>query len=96
MFDLDESAADDFRRGPQPDALRVIRKALKRERRHTERLLNGLLVAINAEIGRVEERMLTKLEDIDTSVSLVARKLARRDGHSPSKDEDMDNRHNRH
>ena len=59
------------------------RIALRRERRHTEKLLKGLLLAINSEIGLVEERMLAKLEDIDTSVSLIAGELARRNSDPP-------------
>jgi len=70
--------------GPQPEAFRLISLALWRERRHTERLLNSLLVAIKAEIGLVEERTSAKLEEIDTSVGLIARELARRSGGPPS------------
>src|ERR1017187_8759905 len=69
---------------PQGDALRLIGIALWRERRHTEKLLNGLLVAIKAEIGLAEQRTMAKLEDIDTSVSLIAGELARRNGDPPS------------
>lgn len=47
-------------------------------------MLKGLLLAVNAEIGRVEERTLAKLEDIDTSVSLIAGELARRNSDPPS------------
>jgi hypothetical protein len=42
---------------PQCDAVRLIGIALWRERRHTEKLLNGLLAAINAEIKLAEERI---------------------------------------
>jgi hypothetical protein len=69
---------------PQCDALRLIRIALWRDRRHTEKLLKSLLLGINTEIGLVEERILAKLEDIDTSVSLIAREFARRNGDPPS------------
>jgi transposase len=44
----------------------------------------GLLVDIKADIGLVEERMLAKLEDIDTSVGLVAGELARRNSDPPA------------
>lgn len=70
-------------RDPQWNALRLSRIALRRERRHTEKLLKGLLLAINAKIGLVEERALAKLEDIDTSVSLIAGELARRNSGPP-------------
>ncbi|MGA2269048.1 MAG: hypothetical protein ABSH44_11320 [Bryobacteraceae bacterium] len=69
---------------PQRDGGRLIGLALWRERRHTEKLLNGLLVAIKAEIGLAEERTLAKLEDIDTSVGLIAGELARRNSNPPS------------
>lgn len=68
----------------QCDALRLIGIALWRERRHTEKLLKGLLVAIKTEIGLLEDRMLTKIEDIDTSVSLIAGELSRRSSDPPS------------
>jgi len=68
----------------QKDAGRLIRIALWRERRHTEKMLNSLLVAIKTEIGLLEERMSTKLEDIDTSVSLIAGEVARRNSDPPS------------
>ena len=69
---------------PQSDTFRLIGIALWRERRHTEKLLNGLLVAIKAEIGLVEKRTLAKLEDIDTSVGLIAGEIARRNSDPPS------------
>ena len=71
---------------PQYDAVRLIRIALWRERRYTEKLLNGLLAAIKAENGLMEERILAKLENIDTSVSLVARELAGRSSDAPLSD----------
>ena len=73
-------------RDPQWNALRLSRIALRRERRHTKKLLEGLLLAINAEIGLVEERISAKLEDIDTSVSLIAGELARRNNDPPPDD----------
>ena len=84
MSDLEENAGDEFTLAPQPNARWFTRQALKRERRHTEKLLNGLLVAIKTEIGLVEERMSAKLEDIDTSVCLVAGELAHRSSNPPS------------
>jgi hypothetical protein len=76
----ERSSPDD----PQCDAFRLIRIALWRERKHTEKLLNGLLDAVKAAIGLVEERTLAKLEDIDTSVSLIAGELARRNSNPPA------------
>lgn len=73
-------------RDPQWNALRLSRIALRRERRHTEKMLKGLLLAINTKIGLVEERTLAKLEDIDTSVGLIAGELARRSSDAPSND----------
>jgi len=69
---------------PQRDAVRLIGIALWRERRHIEKLLNSQLAAIKTEIGLMEERILAKLEDIDVSVSLIAREFARRNGDPPS------------
>ena len=52
-------------------------------RRHAEKLLTSLLATIRAEIGLMEKRMLAKLEDIDTSVGLVAGELGRRSSDPP-------------
>jgi hypothetical protein len=73
----------DCPRDPQWNALRLSRIALRRERRHTERMLKGLLHAIDTEIGFLEKKILAKLEDIDTSVSLIAGELARRSSDPP-------------
>jgi hypothetical protein len=69
---------------PQHDAVRLLRIALWRDRRHTEKLLNGLFAAVKTEIRLLEERMSAKLENIDTSVSLVAGELARQNSDPPS------------
>jgi hypothetical protein len=79
-----ENAESSSPHNPQWTALRLSRIALWRERRHTERLLKDQLLATKAEIGLVEERILAKLEEIDTSVSLIARELARRSSDPPS------------
>jgi hypothetical protein len=71
---------------PQRDTFRLIGIALWRERRHTEKLLDGLRGAINTEIGLLQERVLAKLENIDTCVSLVAGELARRSSDPPASD----------
>ena len=65
-------------RGPQYNVIRLIRIALWRERSHTAQLLKDQLLAISADIGLVEKRMLAKLEDIDASLNLIAGELARR------------------
>jgi hypothetical protein len=41
-------------------------------------MLKGLLQALTTEIGCLEKKILAKLEDIDTSVSLIAGELARK------------------
>jgi hypothetical protein len=69
---------------PQREAVRLVGIALWRERRHIEKLLNGLLVDINTEIGLLDKRMSAKLQDIDTSLSLIARELARRASEPPA------------
>lgn len=69
----------------QGEAVRLIGIALWRERRHTEKLLKGQLLAIKTEIGLLAEKMSVKLEDIDTSVGLIAEELVRRSNDPPSK-----------
>ena len=69
---------------PQVNTVRLVRIALWRERRHTEGLLNDQLLAIKAEIGLVEEKILAKLDGLDTSVSLIAGELAHRNSDPPS------------
>jgi hypothetical protein len=68
---------------PQGDGVRLIRIALWRDRKHTEKLLKDLLVAIETEIGLLDKRISGKLQDIDTSVSLIAGELARRSSDQP-------------
>ena len=79
----EETSGNDLPHDPQWSALRLSRIALRRERRHTEKLLKDQFFAIKAEIGLTEERILAKLEDIDTSVSLIAGELARRNSDPP-------------
>jgi hypothetical protein len=79
-----QNAESDSPHEPQGNVLRLVRIALWRERRHTEELLKGLFHAVNVEIELAEERTLAKLEDIDTSVSLIAAELARRNSDPPS------------
>jgi hypothetical protein len=66
--------------------LRSFKRQLARERKHAEKLLDSLLLAMSARIGLAEERMLEKLDGIDTSVSLIAAELARRSSDGPSND----------
>jgi hypothetical protein len=84
LFDVDENEGNGFTIGPQRDTLWLIKNALKRERRHTEKLLKGLFRAVEIEIGLVEKRTLAKLEDVEISVSLIAGELARRSDDPPS------------
>jgi hypothetical protein len=79
-----ENTERGFPHDPQCNTLRLSKIALWQERRHTEKLLDSLLVAIKTEIGLVEGRILAKIEDIDTSISLVAGELARRSNDPPS------------
>ena len=79
-----ENMDSDFPREPQWNAIRLVRIALWRERRHTERLLKDQLLAIKAEIRLVDQRMMAKLEEIDTSMSLIAGELARRSSDPPA------------
>jgi len=68
-----------FRRRTQFVVLRAFRRQLELERRYTEKLFNSLLLAINTEMGFAEQRMIAKFEEIDTSLSLIAHEIARRD-----------------
>ena len=80
-----ETAENGFPHEPQWNTIRLVRIALWRERRHTERLLKEHVLAIRSDIGQLGERMLAKLDGIDTSVKLIAGELARRDADPPSK-----------
>jgi hypothetical protein len=62
-----------------------MRIALWRERRHTEKLLKEQLFAITAEIRTLKDDLAAKLESVDTSASLIAGELARRNNDLPSK-----------
>jgi hypothetical protein len=55
----------------------VIGAAFKREHKRTERLFDELLVAIRTEIRRMEERIQHKLDEIDTSLSIIAQATLR-------------------
>ena len=63
---------------------RLIGAALKRERRRTAELLDGLLGAIKAEISVSEEQVQGKLGQIDVSLNLIAQELARRKDDGPT------------
>ena len=81
----EERNADD-RDGVQPGIPRLIGAAFKRERRRTKELFDALRLAVGAEIGDAEERVSHKLDQIDTSLSLIAQELSRRSGGPKSDD----------
>lgn len=58
--------------------VRAFKRQLDLERKYTERLLDDLLHAMRTELEFSEQRMLDRLEEIDTSLNLIARDLARR------------------
>jgi len=62
-----------------PAIPRLIGAALKRERKRTREMFDEFLLAVKAEIGYMEERVGQKLYQIDTSVSLMAQELSRKD-----------------
>ena len=69
----------------QAELLRLFNDAVKRERKHTEKLLNGLLLAVTAEMNFTERRISAKLDGIDASLSIIAQEFARRaDGPAPN------------
>jgi len=65
--------------GAQSGIPRLIGAAFKRERRRTEKLLDGLLFSLKMEIGNTEERISDRLDQIDTSLNLIAQELLRND-----------------
>ena len=65
---------------------RLFNRRLALERKHTEKLFASLHLAINTEIGFVEQRMIAKFEEIDASLNLIAIELARRADEPPSSD----------
>lgn len=65
---------------------RLIGGAFKRERKRTEKLLDGLRLGVRSDIGLMEERLHAKLDEIDTSLDVIARELARREGGQRSND----------
>jgi len=69
-----------------PSAFRLFRKQLALERKHTERLLDGLRRAIGAEMRFMEQRIMAKLEEIDASINVIAIELSRRADDPPSSD----------
>jgi hypothetical protein len=63
---------------------RPFKRQLALERKHLEQRLNGLYRAVCDEMGSVEGRIAAKLEEIDASLNLIARELARRDSEPPT------------
>ena len=59
-----------FGKRPQPSAPRPFKRQFAWERKHTEKLFASLHLAINTEIGFMEQRMMAKLEEIDASLNL--------------------------
>ena len=57
--------------------LRALNRQLAAERRHTDRTLRRLFLALHTQIAVKSEQMTAKLEEIDTSVNLIAAELAR-------------------
>jgi hypothetical protein len=62
----------------QGDLLRLFNEAVKRERKHTEKRLNGLFQAVTAEMNFMERRISAKLDEIDASLNVIAQELERR------------------
>jgi hypothetical protein len=79
-----------FGRRPQPSALQLFKRLLALERKHTERILASLLVAVRSEIASAERRTATKLTEIDASINLIALELARRAEKSAPESADSD------
>jgi len=84
MSDRRETWESYFGERPQHSVMRLFKRHLALERKHTEKLLDHLYLAIKTEVALVEKRMTTKLEDIDASLNLIAGELARRGEDPPS------------
>jgi len=69
-----------------PSALRLFKRQFALERKHTERLFNGLHRALHAEIGYLERRITDKFEEIDVSLNLIAIELGRHGENQPPSD----------
>jgi hypothetical protein len=69
-----------------PSVLRLFKRHLALERKYTERMLNDLHNAMKSEMGLMEQRIIEKLDDINSSLDLIARELARRSDDPPSND----------
>ena len=67
---------------------KLIRQQLNLERKYMEVLVRGLHGAINSKIGFLDHRMMSKFEEVDASLNLIARELARRADDPPPKPED--------
>ena len=67
-----------FRKRSQPARLRSFIRQLDLERKYAEQLFDGQFLAIKAEIGNLEQQMSEKFEEIETSLSLIARENVRR------------------
>ena len=78
-----------LRKHSQPALLRSFIRQLDLERRYAEKLFNGQFLAIKAEIGNLEQQMSAKFEEIETSLSLIAREIVRRNRDLPSDDESL-------
>ncbi|HSU55807.1 MAG TPA: hypothetical protein VLT36_17260 [Candidatus Dormibacteraeota bacterium] len=66
-----------FRRRSQPSLLRAVKYQLEMERKYNDKVLSHILQAIDTQIVKLEERMTVKLAEIDTSLNLIAREIAR-------------------
>jgi hypothetical protein len=82
--DAEETWEFPFRRRSQPAMFRAFKRQLNLERKYTDQLFNGVRLAVNTEIGCVERRIMAKLEEIDTSLGLIAREIARHADDPPS------------
>ena len=86
--DRKESWESYFGERPRRSAFRWFKRQFALERKYTEKLLNGLLVAIKTEIGLAERRIMAKFEEVDASLNLIATELARHADDLPSNDAD--------
>ena len=84
--DQKESWESYFGERPRRSAVRWFKRQFSLERKYTEKLFNGLPVAIKTEIGLAERRIMAKMEEIDTSLGLIAGEIARRANDPPSDD----------
>lgn len=75
--DPKEMSAHQFWKRARRPILRALKRQLELERKTTEGLLERFFAAMNTEMEFRDQRIADQLEQIDTSLSLIASEIAR-------------------